>query len=115
MANKGQGKAAESTADSVRKMLAGLFKDGLPVPSHETESNDSGPIVGCAAQPVAQPPTTSAESVLEPGSFDGWDFRADPFLDHTVPPSTSVKPVLEPAESVEWGFDEVIFPDPLLG
>jgi hypothetical protein len=79
--------------DSVRRMLAALFKDGfkLPVVNHEEdESNGSGAIVDHPAQPTAPPPITS-EPVVEPECADEWDF--DTLLDHAAPPPTTSEPV----------------------
>jgi hypothetical protein len=76
--NKGKGEAAKGAIDSVRRMLAALFKDGLPVINHEEgESNGSGAIVQrTTTQPTvtAPPPATfESEPVFEPEVFGEWD------------------------------------------
>jgi hypothetical protein len=128
--NKGKGEATKEAIDSVRRMLAALFKDGLPVINHEEgESNGSGAIAEHTTQPTAPPPATSgSEPVfeLEPEIFDEWDVDtsqvitcegesngsgaiAEPTTQPTaLPPATSEsEPVfeLEPEIFDEWDVD----------
>jgi hypothetical protein len=72
--NKGKGEVTKLAMDSVRRMLAELFKDGLPVINHEeAESSGSGAIVDhtASAQLTAQPPTML--EVLDPDIIQ-WEF-----------------------------------------
>jgi hypothetical protein len=112
--------------DSVRRMLAALFKDGLPVVNHEEDESNgsaravSGAILDHPAQPepTAPPPTTS-EPVLEPECAE-WDFDASQMtkyyesnvsggiVDHTAPPPTTSEPVVEPESADKWDFDTLL-------
>ncbi len=130
--NEGETEATKKAVDSVRRMLAGLFKDGLPVINLEGESNGSGAIV----DHTAQPPTTSVPlpvvndvyqpSSSEPESVDECDFDTSSvtnhegesnisreIVDHTAQPATTSVPVpmvnpvslFEPGSVDEWCFD----------
>ena len=94
--NKEIGEATRLFVEAVRKMLAELFKGGLPVIDlDEGESNDFGAMVD---QPTAQSPTMS-EPEFEPESVD------DTAQPTAQPPTTSAKPVFEPESVNGWDFD----------
>jgi hypothetical protein len=106
--------------DSVRRMLAALFEDGLPeINYEEDESNGSGAIMDHTAQPTDAPPPTTSESgpVFEPE----WDFDTLQMTNyesnvpggivyHTAPPPTTSEPVveLESADASGWDFDALL-------
>lgn len=90
MENVGDGEATELAVDSARRMLAALFKNGLPIIDCEAaqgEASGSGAIEdhNCDnTQPTAQPPTTGTGVTPEPAfdtEFLGWDCRWDTSLE----------------------------------
>jgi hypothetical protein len=92
MENKGYGEATELAVDSARRMLAALFKNGLPIIDYEEargEASGSGAIEdhNCdntqpTAQPLAPPTGTGVkpEPVFDPEIL-GWDCRWDTSLE----------------------------------
>jgi hypothetical protein len=117
--NKENGDATKTIVESVRKVLAELFKDGLPVINlDEGESNGSDAIV----DHTAQPPTTS-EPVSEAESPEDWVLDALAVIDHegesssssatadyaaqptAQSPTTSAEPVFEAESAGGWDFD----------
>ena len=93
MKNKGDGEATELAVDSARRMLAALFKDGLPIIDYEeaqgeasgsgaTEEDHNCDNTQPTAQPLAPPTGTSmtSEPVFDP-EIPRWGCRWDTSLE----------------------------------